>query len=398
MVRKRTKLTKLLQRTSVVLLVLTTVCGAIPSDRDEEFLVGGDISALTRIEQAGGVFRDRNEPGDAIRIMSKYGCNCFRLLLFVNPTNKNVVVNDLSYTIALAKRIKAAGAKLLLNFHYSDTWADPGRQSKPKAWEGLDFKSLEKKVYEYTRDCILQFKKAGVLPDMVQPGNEIAPGILWPDGKLYGVGDPEKQWDKFARLLESSVQGVKDASSGENIRIVLHIHSGGDRSKTKWFFEHIEKRNVPYDIIGLSYYPWWHGSMEDLRGNLYKTAANFDKDIFVVETAYPHRPVRVSKGEKDKNMRWPMTPTGQESFLRELIHTVREVPRVVPGVNTSQRAENLVRRGQCNVRQRRKCYACSERLSRNCSKSESGVFQTGISDHFPGRSQIRIPRSGCRLS
>ncbi len=153
MTRERSELAKLLQRTSVVLLVLTTVCRAMPS----EFLVGGDISALTRIEQAGGVFRDEGKPGDAIGIMSDYGCNCFRLRLFVNPAGGNMVVNDLAYTIALAKRIKAAGAKLLLNFHYADTWADPGHQSKPKAWEDLDFESLERKVFEYTRDCIMEF-------------------------------------------------------------------------------------------------------------------------------------------------------------------------------------------------------------------------------------------------
>ena len=307
---------------SIVLLVLTTVCRAMPS----EFLVGGDISALTRIEQAGGVFRDEGKPGDAIEIMSKYGCNCFRLRLFVNPAGGNMVVNDLAYTIALAKRIKAAGARLLLNFHYSDTWADPGRQLKPKAWEDLDFESLERTVYEYTRDCILEFKKAGVLPDMVQPGNEIAPGMLWPDGKLYGVGDPEKQWDKFARLLKAGVRGVEDASGGDDVRIVLHIHFGGDSSKTKWFFEHVEKRDVPYDIIGLSYYPWWHGSMEDLRENISKTAATFDKDIFVVETAYPNRSARISRAQEgaDKTMRWPMTPAGQEAFLRKLIAAVRE--------------------------------------------------------------------------
>ena len=311
-----------------IVLALAAIGGAIPSEQDGEFFVGGDISVLTKIEQAGGVFRDEGKPGDAIEIMSKYGANCFRLRLFVNPTNESVVVNDLAYTIALAKRIKASGARLLLNFHYSDTWADPGQQSKPKAWEGLDFDSLERKVYEYTRDCILEFKKAGVLPDMVQPGNEIAPGMLWPDGKLHGVGDPEKQWDKFARLLKAGVRGVEDASGDDDVRIVIHIHSGGDWSRTKWFFEHIEQRDVPYDIIGLSYYPWWHGSMEDLKENVSKTAASFGKDVFVVETAYPYRTARVSKAKDgaDKNMRWPMTPAGQQAFLSELIATIRETP------------------------------------------------------------------------
>jgi arabinogalactan endo-1,4-beta-galactosidase len=137
--------------------------------------------------------------------------------------------------------------------------------------------------------------------------------MLWPDGKLYGAGDPEKQWDKFARLLKAGVRGVEDASGGEDIRIVLHIHSGGDWSKTKWFFDNIEKHEVPYDVIGLSYYPWWHGSLDDLRENLRGTAATFGKDVFVVETAYPNRDVRISRAAKgaDKNMRWPMTQAGQ---------------------------------------------------------------------------------------
>ncbi|MHC4559358.1 MAG: glycoside hydrolase family 53 protein [Planctomycetota bacterium] len=335
MMGRNIELLKPLRQAYLVLLVLTIVCTATSSEHqrtsthDREFLLGGDISALAEIEQHGGVFRDQGKPVDAIRILRNYGCNCFRLRLFVNPAYRNVVVNDLPYTIALARRIKAAGAKLLLNFHYSDTWADPGKQTKPKAWKDLDFESLERIIYEYTRDCILEFKKADVLPDMVQPGNEITPGMLWSDGKLQGVGKPEKQWENFTQLLKAAIRGVKDASANSNIRIVLHIHCGGDWSKTKWFFENIEKQRVPYDIIGLSYYPWWHGSMEDLRENLSNTASTFDKDIFVVETAYPNRSVRFSKSkeDKDKNMNWPMTPVGQKTFLEELIGTVRQTPK-----------------------------------------------------------------------
>jgi len=324
----------LLRNVFAVLLVVTAVGRAASTAHQKvsapgrEILLGGDISALTRIEQHGGVFQDQGRPGDAIRIMSSHGCNCFRLRLFANPTYRNLVVNDIPYTVALAKRIKAAGAKLLLNFHYSDTWADPGHQTKPKAWQELDFKSLEKRVYDYTRGCIEQFKRAGVLPDFVQIGNEIAPGMLWPDGKLYGVGEPEKQWEKFARLLKAGVRGVRDAAGEHEVGIVIHIHCGGSWSKTKWFFENIEKQGVPYDIIGLSYYPWWHGSMEDFRENLHNIASTFDKDIFVVETAYPHRSMSFSKAKtgSDKYMVWPMTAEGQATFLNELVCTVRETP------------------------------------------------------------------------
>jgi arabinogalactan endo-1,4-beta-galactosidase len=163
---------------------------------------------------------------------------------------------------------------------------------------------------------------------MVQPGNEITPGILWPDGKLYGVGDPNEQWDKFARLLKAGVRGVQAGAGDGRVRIVLHIHCGGDFAKTKWFFDNVERRGVPYDIVGLSYYPWWHGTMDDLRENLRKTATVLGKDVFVVETAYPNRAVDVAKGKKEvaNRMRWPQTPQGQAQFLRELIQVVRGVP------------------------------------------------------------------------
>ncbi|MBN1846553.1 MAG: glycosyl hydrolase 53 family protein, partial [Sedimentisphaerales bacterium] len=218
---------------------------------EREFLVGGDISALAVIEEHGGIFRDPNQPGDAIAIMRRYGANCFRLRLFVQPTGKNVVVNDLAYTIALARRIRAAGGQWLLDFHYSDTWADPAHQTKPAAWEDLPFEQPEARVYEYTRDCLGAFQKAGVPPDLVQPGNEITPGMLWPDGKLHDVVEPERQWERFTRLLRAAVRGIQAAPADRPPRIVIHIDQGANWPKTRWFFERIEKYQVPCDVIGL---------------------------------------------------------------------------------------------------------------------------------------------------
>lgn len=269
---------------------------------------------------------------DAVQTMARHGFNCFRLRLFVNPVPRDdwggFTGNNLSYTIALAKRIKATGAKFLLNFHYSDTWADPRHQTKPEAWKDLDFDALVERVYEYTQECIATMKQEGVLPDMVQLGNEIAGGMLWPDGKLYGVGQPEEQWEKFTRLLKAAVQGVEDAAESENVQIALHVECGGNREQTQWFFENIEKRGVPYDVIALSYYPWWHGSIDDLRENLQNTAMRFGKDILVVETAYPYRALDVSSMERadPTHMRWSMSPEGQKSFLAEIVQAVRETP------------------------------------------------------------------------
>lgn len=294
--------------------------GAASSGQADDFLVGGDISALTVIEHAGGVFRDRSKPGDAIGIMVNHGANCFRLRLFVNPTGKNVVVQDLYYTLALAKRIKQAGARWLLDFHYSDTWADPAHQTKPEAWKDLDVAGLEQAVYHHTYISLVELEREHVLPDCVQIGNEITPGMLWPEGKLSGVGDPDEQWEHFARFLKAGVRAVREVAPETGI--VIHVHCGGSWPKTKWFFQQIEKHEVPYDIIGLSYYPWWHGTLTDLRSNLERCAATFNKDVFVVETAYPFRPLE-QYGDKGK-LRWPHTPAGQKQFLEELIATVRE--------------------------------------------------------------------------
>lgn len=295
--------------------------------RARRLLLGGDISALAKIEDMGGVFCENGRPGDAIEIMSRHGCNCFRLRLFVNPTRRNVVVNDLPYTIALARRIKAANANLLLNFHYSDTWADPGHQTKPEAWKHLDFAALENTVREYSRDCIARLKREGVLPDLVQVGNEITPGMLWPDGKIYGEGDPAKQWEAFARLLKAGIRGVRDGAGPDGaVRIVLHIDKGGDWTSTKRFFDNIEKRQVPYDVIGLSFYPWWHGRMEDLQETLRRTATTFDKDVFVVETAYPYRPISLRGKYASDPVVYAMSPEGQKAFLTEVVRMVRETP------------------------------------------------------------------------
>lgn len=309
-----------------IFALATLLCGNAGA-AEEEFLVGGDISALAKIEELGAVYRDNGAPGDAIEIMRRHGANCFRLRLFVNPTNQGMVVNDLQYTAALAARIKAAGAKFLLDFHYSDTWADPGHQTKPAAWEKLDFESLVRTVYEYTRDSLVYLDREGVLPDLVQIGNEITPGMLWPDGKVSGVENSDQQWDKFARLLKAAAQGVRDAANGRDVRIVIHTASGGNWESTRRFFTNIEQHGVPYDVIGQSAYPWWHGTLDDLRVNLAKTAATFGKDIWVVETAYPYKPfTAVNKRWKYPKRHWPQTPAGQKAFLKALIETVRATP------------------------------------------------------------------------
>jgi len=303
-----------------ILVVICICLSALASKADTPFLLGGDISMVPKLESLGAVYRDAGEPSDAISIMRKHGCNCFRIRLFVNPTMKNAVVQDLGYVVKLARRVKRSGGLVLLDLHYSDTWADPGHQHKPEAWKDLSFKRLEAKVESYTASVMATMKRAGCLPDIVQIGNEITPGFLWPDGK---VSKDEKSWERFTTLLRAGIRGAKrPLAPSERVRIMLHVHAGGKERAIQWFFDRMEKHGVAYDMIGLSYYPWWQGGGENLQQALKATAETFGKEIVVVETAYPWR-----KTKETRSMDWPQTPGGQRQFLQDVIETVRSTPR-----------------------------------------------------------------------
>ncbi len=280
----------------------------------QEYAVGADVSFLGQAEQQGVVFKDGGVPKPSLEILRSHGYNWVRLRLFHTPTQ---LPNNLDYTIALAKSAKKLGFKFLLDYHYADDWADPGKQPIPKAWQGKSHADLVKAVFEYTRDTIAAFRDAGVLPDMVQVGNEITHGMMWPDGKL-----PEN-WDNFAQLVYAGINGV-DAGRGNGVRprIMIHIDRGADMKGTKWFLDKLNSYDVPYDVIGQSYYPWWHGSLNDLRQNLEFMAKEYQKDIIVVETAYNWQPGNYV----NKPAPFPESPEGQREFLDELNRVVMETP------------------------------------------------------------------------
>lgn len=272
----------------------------------------------------------------------KHGWTCFRLRIWVDPRNG---ANGLEYTTRLAQRIKAAGASFMLDFHYSDSWADPQKQPKPAAWAKLDFDALEKQTETYTADVIRTLKAAGATPDFVQIGNEITGGTLWPDaqvkvplstvkvfaGDVRVIAPPEpydddKQWGRLVRILQAGIRGVRSATvPRDHVRIVIHIDCGGDWPVTKWYFDHLAKGHVAYDVIGQSFYPNYHGNLQNLRENLRETIKRFRKDVMVVETAYPTRGAPPSPGAA-KNMVWPLTPDGQKQYLTELIQAVKDAP------------------------------------------------------------------------
>jgi arabinogalactan endo-1,4-beta-galactosidase len=279
-----------------------------------DYAIGADLSFLKQAQERGTAFKENGQAKPGLEIFKDHGYNWIRLRLFHTPAR---LPNNLEYTVSLAKEAKNLGFKFLLNYHYSDTWADPGKQYVPKAWEGKSHAELVQAVFEYTRDTIQAFREVRIMPDMVQIGNEVINGMLWPDGKLPG------NWDSFAELLEAGIKGV-DAGRGGSPRplIMIHIDQGGNKERTKAFFDKWHSYGVDYDVIGQSYYPWWHGSLLDLRDNLIFMANEYQKDIILVEVAYNWR----STEYKNKPAPFPETPEGQRQFLDEVHRLVLSTP------------------------------------------------------------------------
>jgi arabinogalactan endo-1,4-beta-galactosidase len=278
------------------------------------YAIGADLSFLKQAEERGTKFRDGGVEKPGLQIFRDHGYNWIRLRLFHTPTQ---LPNNLDYTLAAAKAAKALGLKFLLDFHYSDSWADPAKQFPPKAWEGKTHAELVQAVFAYTRDSIAAFRAAGAMPDMVQIGNEITPGMLWPDGQL-----PEN-WHNFAELVKAGIAGV-DAGRGpaDRPRILIQIEKPCDQAATQAFFDRLLAEGVAFDVIGQSYYPWWHGSLLALRDNLAFMAERYRKEIILVEVAYNWKPTEY----RTQPAPFPETPEGQKEFLDEVNRAVLATP------------------------------------------------------------------------
>ena len=303
-----------------------------------DFIKGADISTLLDAEKHGAkFFNHNNQQQDPIAILKADGVNYVRLRLWVDPKDAKGQRygggdNDLATTLALAKRAKAQGMKLLLDFHYSDFWTDPGKQFKPKAWEKLDYPQLKTTIHDYTRDTIARFKQEGVLPDMVQIGNEINGGMLWPEGKSWGQGGGE--FDRLAGLLNAAIDGVKEnLTGGEQVKIMLHLAEGTKNDTFRWWFDEISKRNVPYDIIGLSMYTYWNGPISALKANMDDISQRYNKDVIVVEAAYAYTLDNCDNAEnsfqakEEKDGGYPATVQGQYNYIHDLMQAVADVPQ-----------------------------------------------------------------------
>ncbi|MBT4408501.1 MAG: hypothetical protein HOC82_01560, partial [Bacteroidetes bacterium] len=245
-------------------------------------ILGADISFLPQLEAQGMTFSDNGKPGDPLAIMKAHGFNWIRLRIFNNPENEKGYAPgegwcDLGNTLKMAKRIKAQGMKFLLDFHYSDFWADPGKQYKPKSWEGLEYPALREALKQYTQRVVAALDEQGTLPDMVQIGNEINHGMVWPDGHVWHM-------DQLAGLIQAGIDGVYAVDS--TVQIMLHMALGGQHDETVMWFDQMLAREIQFDILGLSFYPRWHGELADLKHNISKLITRYPYPINIVE--YSH--------------------------------------------------------------------------------------------------------------
>jgi beta-galactosidase len=281
-------------------------------------MIGADISFLPELEAKGMKFKDKGVEKDAITILKEHGFNYVRLRIFHSPEKDSGYSPkkgfcNLENTRQMARRIKAAGMKLLLDFHYSDYWADPEKQYKPEAWKNLSFPLLKDSVFEYTKRVMKELKDQGTLPDMVQVGNEINHGMIWPEGHI-------QNFDSLALLIDAGSKGVRaiDAS----VPIMLHIALGGQQDETLFFFDNMLAKGLQFDVIGMSYYPKWHGTLDDLRNNLSNMAHRYEQDIIVVEYSHMKKEVHdiafnLPEGKGKGTAIWEPLSTWEKIFDRD---------------------------------------------------------------------------------
>ena len=311
------------------LLVLGILCWALGVSAQK--YAGGDLSMLPKYEAANVQYKDPS--GQRINDMLGYlkteaGFNIVRVRLFVNPSGETGVCQDLDYVKSLGKRVKEKGMKLLLDFHYSDTWADPSNQWTPAAWGSLSDDELYQKIYDYTKECLEAMNDAGAMPDFIQTGNEISYGMLW---GLKGNGNGRRcytsndaNWERFRTLLAQAGKACREVCP--EAKIIIHTERAGNWSTTRGIYERLA--SVDYDIIGLSYYPEWHNSISVLKTTVQNCHSTYpEKDVMIVETGY-YNNWYPSNATYDFTSLWPASAEGQKKFLDDLVTALKDLDYV----------------------------------------------------------------------
>lgn len=315
-------------------------------DKNMDYIKGMDVSTLIEEEACGARYYDNGVEDDALKILKRYGCNSVRLRLWNDPyTEKGesygAGTNDLATTIKLSSRAKDLGMSVLLDFHYSDFWADPGKQTLPKAWKDYSVEQLEDAVYDFTRKTMEALIKEGLCPEMVQVGNEVTNGLLWPTGRktVKGWCDNPQGYENMSRYISAGVRAVRETAG--NTQVMIHLDNGGLNDMYIDWFDHYLEKGEDFDIIGLSYYPFWHGPLEDLSYNMKDMVKRYGKKVCIAEVSTGFSTEDYSKYEGKKpgeikgmatrdelvaRVPYPMTPEGQCDFMTDIMKRIAQIP------------------------------------------------------------------------
>ena len=249
-----------------------------------KFVKGMDLSTLLEMERCGAKYYDNGQEIDILQFMKKNDVDTIRLRLWNDPKSETgepygAGNNDLAETIAIGKRVTEAGLGVLLNFHYSDFWVDPGKQIKPKAWTGFGVEELEKAVYDFTLDSLKKIMDAGINVTMIQVGNELSNGLLWPEGQV-------PNYDNIAKFVSAGIRACREINP--DIPIMIHLDNGGNNELYRRWFDNYTQRGEDFEYIGLSYYPFWHGSLQQLEDNMNDIAVRYGKELIIAEVSMGH--------------------------------------------------------------------------------------------------------------
>ena len=311
--------------TSLFFLLLSLTASA----QNGEF-VGGDISILPLYETHNTGYRDTkgNKIDDLISwFVSECGWNSFRVRLFVDPKEKNqkgetdhCVCQNIDFVKKLGKRIKDAGAYFVLDIHYSDTWADPSSQILPASWSDCTTAAKKAdKVYSYTKEVLQTLKDAGAKPDFVQVGNETTYGMI--GIKVFPSDHASNDWTGLTKVFSYGCKAVREVCP--DAKIIIHTERSGVPGQTVYYYNKLKDANVDYDIIGLSYYPFYHDGLSTLSSTLSNLSAQFpDKKVQIMETSYPFQ---YYPGDKkyDLQSKWKASADGQYQFTKDLIDLLK---------------------------------------------------------------------------
>ena len=309
------------------------------------FEIGMDVSTLEETERLGGKFYENGKEAPLFNILKNHGVTSIRLRLWNYPFDESGVSYgaggcDIETVLRTARRAVENEMSWILDFHYSDFWADPARQLLPKAWRNFSIEQLEKAVYDYTKKILARCKREALYPRYAQIGNEITNGLLWPVGKVEydKLTGGLSGYENMTRLLKAGVAAARESG---DVKIILHLEKSCDNARYRQWFDAVTAAGVDYDIIGVSYYPHWHGKMPELKNNLEDISERYNKDVMVVETAYPFTGKHYSEKPGvslviNDNMKlppganlppYPYSEEGQSNFLRDLVKMVKSVKR-----------------------------------------------------------------------